>query len=325
MLITDSKKDCILDEGIDKIVDCLIYDYDSKDVIELKRLEDGELNKKYNVYFIRTKSNEYILKKSQNDYEAIIYEKFLREKSLPVPNYKGKIIADGGKTWFLLEFIEGKTLREGNLSTYCRVGNELAKLHCKFLNLDLRSKDYSKVKNNNEMLMDKLDEIEILIDKGKTKTLNIDTIKVLKLAAKRLRGQPQVLIHDDLLPINIINNDKQIKFIDWEHACIGCYSQDIGRLLGDYKNDKGNLWVDSRWEEDILATYCQSLCDESSFEISWNEFKIDYNCSKLWNYANIVLAHIIKDWKLTKWYYLNYNSMIEQIEKLKELDGLKNI
>ncbi len=110
--------------------------------------------------------------------------------------------------------------------------------------------------------------------------------------------------------------DEKVIFIDWEFAAIGSYTQDIGRLLSDFKDKNVELWVKREWEQDILDSYFDAINNESILGLSRDEFLLDYKCSRLLNYAGIVFAHVLNNWDITDWYKLNFKNMVDSINML---------
>lgn len=299
------------------LVENLINENQSNTIVDLKRLHDEELDKQYEVFYVETSEDKYILKNSREGYEPKIYETFFNTKEFAVPGYINKLTYTDNKVWFLLEYIEGQVFKEESLDSYCLAAEELAKIHARYLDIDFHDDVYSFVKNNTVKL---LDTVEKLTVENKLLKWNTEIINMLEYTAKRFVNRPQTLIQGDLLPINIMKEkNSDIKLIDWEHAAIGCYSQDIGRLLGDFRDDKGKPWVNSDWEMKILTSYYKALCDRTPIEITWDEFLLDYNCSRLWNYAGIVLAHVFNKWHLTSWYHLNYDNLLKSIEIITDM------
>jgi thiamine kinase-like enzyme len=291
--------------------------HSSEYIIEFKRLEEKELNKKYDVYYIRTDKNKYILKKSQLGYEADIYETFFNDTDIAVPKYYGKVKDLDNNVWFLLEYIDGKAFSNESLESYCTAATELALMHSSFLNIKFDKHEYLFVRNENEVLINNINKI---IEKHTNYELNWtkDILEALKSIADRLGKRPKTILENDLLPMNIMIKDEKIKFIDWEFAAIGCYTLDIGRLLSDFRDSNGVNWVKSEWEQDILNAYFTAICKNGLPGLSREEFLLDYQCSRLINYARIVFAHILNNWEITDWYRLNFKSMVDIINKLEK-------
>ncbi|WP_425448888.1 aminoglycoside phosphotransferase family protein [Dethiothermospora halolimnae] len=284
-------------------------------IVNIDRIIDNKLNKIYDVYHIKTNKDEYILKKYKKEYEAKIYETFFVNRGLSVPKYMGKTMDSKGNLWFLIEYIQGNDFEDKSLNDYTKLALELVRIHSKFMDID--GNDYGFMRDSHKIRSEKILKLKDLVDNN---SINWDKgiINTLEYGLKRFHDGPKTLIHDDLLPINIIGKEDNIKIIDWGFASIGCYSHDIGRLLGDYKNDKGDLWVNKLWHKEILSVYYNGLCSSCREDISWEDFIIDYHCSKLWNYGDIVLSHIFNDWEVTDWYRLNFENMINIVHIIKD-------
>lgn len=82
----------------------------NEQITEFQLIEDKDLNKKYDVYYVITNNDKYILKKSKCGYEAKIYETLFNKIDVAVPKYYGKTTDLESNTWFLLEYISGDSL-----------------------------------------------------------------------------------------------------------------------------------------------------------------------------------------------------------------------
>lgn len=194
------------------------------------------------------------------------------------------------------------------MENYCTAATQLAIIHSKFINTANINEKYDFLRNKNEIIINKLNKV---IEKNKNfnSHLSDDIFNGLKCITNRLSKSPNTIIQNDLIPINIISNYRKPVFIDWEVLAIGCYTDDIGRLLGDFKNENGEKWVSSEWEDAIVKAYFTTLSRTSVIDLSMDEFLLDYQCSKVLNYTEIVLAHILNDWDFTDWYNLNFEAM----------------
>ena len=71
----------------------------------------------------------------------------------------------------------------------------------------------------------------------------------------------------------------ELKF-DWEHGQYGPSILDADRLLGDYNVDI--KWSPQEWEEDLINNY-YNLININRIIKSYNQFRIEYECAKLYN------------------------------------------
>jgi len=150
-------------------------------------------------------------------------------------------------------------------------------------------------------------------------------IKAIEIISDRLKTRPQTIIHNDLLPINIVSenrcNTDVLKIIDWGNAALGCYAHDLGRLVGDLKPHNGSFdyWVNKNWHKEILKTYYETINSFNGINLIWGNLLFDFKCAKLCNYAGIVMAHIKNDWSLSSWYEINLESVIDLSNEIVEL------
>ncbi|MCM1989113.1 phosphotransferase [Oceanirhabdus seepicola] len=286
---------------------------ENKNIIKITQQKDEELNKEYDVYVIETDNKNYVIKKSSSNYEARIYEMLSVNKEFGVPMYLGYMQDDEENIWMLMEYISGNTINNEGLNTYCKLARELGKIHGKFLKIEQSNYDYKFLRNSNKRIEDKLLKIKEMDIHIKYKITD-DILKKIDAIIRRMIKRPQTLIQNDLLPINVMKDGNNIKIIDWEHGTIGIYTSDIGRLLGDCKNDNGEQRVNKQWESDILNTYYMEISKSNHFTVTYEEFLNDYEYSRLINYVGIVFAFVINGWEVTDWYRLNLEKMVYQLK-----------
>lgn len=286
-----------------------------KETMAAERMKDTELNKEYDVYLIDINDEKYIIKENYNGYESNIYENLLSDKLIEVPKYYGKFIDSNSKEYIVIEYINGNTLNSECLDSYLELAKELAKIHKMFFKNNYVNSNPTFLKNMN------LRNLELIKEAQSSKELEKynmtdDILSKVESIANYMMSRPQALIHRDLLPINIMKSNNGVKIIDWESASIGCYAQDIGRLLYDFRNNNGEYWVKKEYGANILDTYYIEVSNNDFYTINRDEFEIDVQCSKIMNYAGIVLAHIVNGWDSTEWYKLNLENMIKGVKDI---------
>lgn len=257
--------------------------------------------KVYDVYRIYTKDNkDYILKLDSQGYEYTVYKQIFSKKDLPVPSCLQTVEIDSDK-WLLISHVGNQDLMKADLNQYLVAARNLATIHSQLAKEDLT--EYVFLRN-------KATKISIILDylKDNNKLPSEVTQRILE-AGERLIKRPFTLIHGDLLPINIVNNNGEAFFIDWEIASLGCYAHDLGRLLGDIRDQQAKYWVNPSWKRQILEGYYNSL--SLNDDIEWKDFIHDFDCACIWNYAEIVFVHLNNDWELTPWYHANVRAISE--------------
>lgn len=74
--------------------------------------------------------------------------------------------------------------------------------------------------------------------------------------------------------------------------------------------------LNKEYEINILDAYYIEVSNNDFYKINRDEFEIDVQCSKIMNYAGIVLAHIVNGWDNTEWYKLNLKNMIKGVKEI---------
>lgn len=184
--------------------------------------DDGEgVDRAYNVYKITAGKDVYILKKSE-DNELEVYEKFLLNKNLPVPNLEGWTSIDNTK-WILIEYIEGQDLRNFNESMAYGCAESLAKI----LNTYWQESDFEENKPDNrfERYWTRINKRAQCL-KNETKLAS-----AYKFFLDRQLVCPRTLCNGDFLQFNGIESNGQVILIDWAFAGVMPYSLDVARLI----------------------------------------------------------------------------------------------
>lgn len=189
--------------------------------IERFHEDGGGCDRAYNVYKITKDNDSYILKKSE-DNEIEVYEKFLKDKSLPVPKMTSWTCIEDTK-WILIEYIPGADLRIFNKA----LAGECADSLTRIFNIYWQENDFEKNKLDN-----RFERYWTRINK-RAECLN----KESKLAAayniflERQLICPRTLCNGDFLQYNAIKGKEGVVLIDWAFAGIMPYSLDIARLI----------------------------------------------------------------------------------------------
>lgn len=184
--------------------------------------DDGEgIDVTYNVYKIILDSDIYILKKS-DDNEIEVYKKFLENKDLPAPKFKGWTCVDKVK-WILIEYIEGTDLRIFNKNIAYECANSITSI----FNIYWQENSFESNKLDN-----RFERYWTRINKRKECLKEEDKLSyAYNLFLERQLKCPRTLCNGDLLQYNAIKNNNKIILIDWAFAGIMPYSLDIARLI----------------------------------------------------------------------------------------------
>lgn len=155
------------------------------------------------------------------------------------------------------------------------------------------------------------DVVESILDKEITR----QDIKCIQWSQEVLKHSKKSIIHGDMIILNSMLTDKGMVLFDWEHGQFGPTMIDIGRLLGDYNIDK--KWINSDWEDELLEFYYHLNSNENM--MSYSQFRLEFECAKLYNYTGIVVAFKTRNIERNRWYDLNLREMKKSIAGIKRL------
>lgn len=272
--------------------------------LKFERVVDADFPaKSYDVFNAFTAKNRYVIKYDRTGYEYKIYKNILAKSNWPVPFCLDALETDEG-VWFLLSFVGSKSLLGGALQQYCRMAESLAGIHNQLADCAIPAAG-GFLKDKRACLKEKLAFIE------QTKDLTAEIKIKIQDAAMRLSVAPMTIIHDDLLPINIIAAGGNIFFIDWATAGHGACVHDLGRLLGDLKDSRQSYWVKPQWRQKILQVYYDNKKNDRDY--TFRDFRTDFQCACLWNYAEIIIAHLKNNWQRGDWYKANLQAIEDNV------------
>lgn len=184
--------------------------------------DNGEdFNRTYNVYKITADNQVYILKKS-DDKEIKVYQKFLADRSLPVPKLEGWTCSN--KTyWILIQYIAGMDLRRFNKDMAYRCADSLSRI----FNMYWQDGNFEENKGDNrfERYWTRINKRAECLKNEVTLASAYSTFLDRQLVC------PRTLCNGDFLQCNAIESDNGIILIDWAFAGIMPYSLDLARLI----------------------------------------------------------------------------------------------
>lgn len=270
---------------------------------KIDRVLDTDFPEKtYDVFDAFTICSRYLIKYDRTGYEYQVYKEFLTDSSLPVPTCLSAYHCEGG-VWLLLSFVGAKSLLGATLQEYCVLSKSLAQLHECLVDRAEEGKDF--LKDETKKIKEKLAIFE------QARNIKTEIKKKVTKASKRLLNAPKTIIHGDLLAINTIAQAGNIFFIDWETASYGACVHDLGRLLGDLKDSQSSYWIKPQWRQTILQVYYDNRDYDKKY--SYKDFLADFQSACLWNYAEIVIAHLKNSWQLNDWYKANLQAIENDI------------
>jgi hypothetical protein len=291
---------------------------DAGELRQLARITDPEFDKVHNAYIVTTDRGRcFFMKHSLDGYEPTVYTVLLDESS-PVPRYRGSTPDGIGGQWLFCDLVPGSDIRGGDCADYRRAVEALAKIHAS--HWGIRGERYARVHTYEDAY-----EAEIACVADRFGTPDDVTARrilpALETAVARLGRRPQTIVHDDFLPINVLAHGESVTIVDWGGTTKGCYAHDLGRLLGDLRNERAPGWVQPRWHEAVLRAYHGAISGSVGDPPTWEELQLDVRCAKLWNYVEIVNAHWRNRWPRKPWYRANLEALIETSDAIeREVD-----
>jgi len=178
----------------------------------------------YDVYLIQTKTKGYILKKT-DEAEREIYQKYLKDKQLPVPAYYGDLQTDQG-TWILLEQIAGHDVREVTDQIAAAAADSLSKIaNAYWQQTDIPDSRFDRYwERINRRALAIKDDARLS--------------QAYQLFIDRQKSCPRTLSNGDFLQWNALWTGREVKIIDWGFGGMMPYSLDIARFIAHGTEDQ---------------------------------------------------------------------------------------
>lgn len=244
-------------------------------VTSFKSLEDGS---DYNVWHIEANNERYVLKNAKN-YEFEIYSTFFKDNILGVPN----LITSteyGNEKFILMEYIEGEDL--------CKCVRSSLKLALDAL-IGMQDKYWNNTTHEN-IGYTYQSSLESRINRGKylgDEELEKAYQEFLSVYSKI----PRTLCHDDLLPFNVIVNEKSASLIDWEYAGILPYPTSIARLLAHTEENENALFYMTNEDKEFAKKYYYDNL-VAKHNVPYKEYEYTLDLFLLYEYCEwIMLAN----------------------------------
>ena len=262
-----------------------IFSETNHKISQLRLIRNGETSSTYFGYFNNKKSIFKILKKNtdknleNNFYSQKISKQIVKENLFP------KIIySDYKNSLYVYEYFEGKELQTLNKELIIMIGSKLKKLHSLELDKNLNSFE---------------SQIYLYIQKINQNKNNKILKEGIKLYTKLKNNKfDNVVSHNDLNNSNILFNNYEVRFIDYDYLSINDRFCDLARICSSYKfskkdievflesyglvSNKNNLDILQRWQlmnlyTDVIWFY---FLKESEFNI-YNQNEMIVRARKL--------------------------------------------
>ena len=262
-----------------------IFSETNHKITKLRLIRNGETSFTYFGYYNNKKSIFKILKKNtdknleNNFYSQKISNQIVKENLFP------KIIySDYKNSLYVYEYFEGKELQTLNKELIIMIGSKLKKLHSLELDKNLNSFE---------------SQIYLYIQKINQNKNN----KILKEGIKfytKLKNNKfdNVVSHNDLNNSNILFNNHEVRFIDYDYLSINDRFCDLARICSSYKFSKTDIEV-------FLESY-GLVCNKNNLGIlkSWQLMNL---------YTDVIWFYFLKE---SEFNIYNQNEMIIRARKL---------
>ena len=262
-----------------------IFSETNHKISQLRLIRNGETSSTYFGYFNNKKSIFKILKKNtdknleNNFYSQKISNQIVKENLFP------KIIySDHKNSLYVYEYFEGKELQTLNKELIIMIGSKLKKLHSLDLNKNLNSFE---------------SQIYLYIHKINKNKNNKILKEGIKLYTKLKNNKfDNVVSHNDLNNSNILFNNYEVRFIDYDYLSINDRFCDLARICSSYKFSKKDIEV-------FLESY-GLVCNKNNLDIlqSWQLMNL---------YTDVIWFYFLKE---SEFNIYNQNEMIVRARKL---------
>ena len=199
-------------------------------ISKLRLIRNGETSFTYIGYLNNKKSIFKILKKDSNkNLENNFYNQKISNQIVKENLFPKIIYSDYKNSLYVYEYFEGKEIKTLNHELIFNIGSKLRKLHSLDLDKNLKLFDkqiYSYIKN---------------IKKNKNNKILSEGIKLYKKLKKNKFDN--VVSHNDLNNSNILFNNHEVKFIDYDYLSINSRFCDLARICSSFKFTKKDIKV----------------------------------------------------------------------------------
>ena len=274
-----------------------------KNTRDIKRFVDTKLNKIYDVYQVEKNGKPYILKKlEERRFDKQKYDKYFANHDFAVPMIVENVSV-GDEDFVLMELVEDVDARGCNLEDAAAVGRELAHIQSHYLcdggHTDSAEYYFARY-------------LEKYYEKAKDYFRDFDI--VWEKAKRRFYEAPQTLIHDDLLPINVLLGSKHPWIIDWDIAGIYPYFLDIARFA--YVSDGDSFYISKAAAEEFVSSYYKGMKTNPGFAVDEKTYKQDVAISALYQYIMFQDYDKSKEEMINTKDFLYLSSIIEYLRQI---------
>ena len=262
-----------------------IFSETNHKISKLRLIRNGETSFTYFGYLNNKKSIFKILKKdSHKNLENNFYSQKISNQIVKENLFPKIIYTDYKNSLYVYEYFEGKELQTLNKELIIMIGSKLKKLHSLDLNKNLNSFE---------------SQIYLYIHKINENKNNKILKEGIKLYTKLKNNKfDNVVSHNDLNNSNILFNNYEVRFIDYDYLSINDRFCDLARICSSYKFSKTDIEV-------FLESYGLD-CSKNNLDIlkSWQLMN---------SYTDVIWFYFIKESDLN---FFSQNQMVAKAKKL---------
>ena len=232
-----------------------------ENICAFKAEEDGI---EYAVWHIRAGESEYVLKRAKG-FEVEVYRCFFGEKRPYAPEFFGDC-EYGGEKYFISEYCPGETLSRCTREKLIKALDALIAMQDEFW----QREEFFGCAVTLEKALKSIADRGTWLGSPKLERVYADFAEIYK-------RQPRTLGHEDLLPFNLLIDEKRAVLIDWEYGGMLPYPGSLARLIAHGREDESYLFFMTQADRDFaIDYYYDNLVKKHG--ISYDEYRrtLDY-------------------------------------------------
>ena len=236
------------------------------------RFIDPQWDKTYDVWLLEGEKGKLILKKDKKRRgDKTVYDAYFAGHDFAVPKILDAAEL-GNDLYVVMEYAEGEDARGCSEKDAARIGKELARIQSEYLQT-----------GGNEERIQRYFTVYVEEYWDKVKGFFQDGERAFNIVRERFFAAPRTLVHDDLLPLNVLVDGTQIRIIDWETAEIFPYFLDLARFA--FVGGKDSFYISHDSATAFLNAYYEEMQEKSAFSFTKQAFLRDVAVSAFCQYA----------------------------------------
>lgn len=240
---------------------------------KIHRFIDSRLGKVYDVYLIETAEGKIVVKKCDKACrDKTRFDTYFAGGDFAVPKVLELISTPDG-AYITMEYAEGSDAKNCGPEDAAKTGAALAQIQSHFLRSgghtegsDFHYKEY----------------VEDFCQKIKGYFPDFDS--VLQTVQARFFEVPHTLIHDDLLPINVLLGNEKVWIIDWATSGVYPYFLDLARFAF-VTDGKDEFYISQESAMAFLDAYYEEMSQNPDFQMDKKRFYLDVAISAFCQYV----------------------------------------